>query len=564
MFVRATYYREKKTVHYFDQSGDETLYIGGSFAWRMNNPGNMAKPSKRVVSNVIGYAQRTSNPKSIFLIFQDKDSGEKARVSLLKEVYGKDTIASMMERYAPRSENDTDGYIDYLCKSAQVPKTSVVGQLNDTQFNAMAAAMEKREGYIPGKIVKLGKPKSVELRDLIQQPVAGKTIQLQSGADSFGLKTDANGSLQDIYPDLFKSDVSFFLGQPASGGEKIGVLAPAAFSTDLTFVAPYFLLSSNTREHETQVKEEPTIHIVRANQTLSGIASQYGVSEEALAKANNITDANKIFDRQHLRIPPRGGAASAGAPPKATATPAPAAPAAATAAAGHGAPPQPAKNSAPPVTAPASAAPSVAVDHQRSDNKHPVTVLSSPVLEPSGAAWCKRFLGSNSLESLNKDFKPKAKAFIGALKAAGITVSIQAAFRPIERSYLMYYAFEICRGADVTKIPAFAGVNIDWQHRGADGKPDLVAAKKAAEDMCKAYGIKPHSSAQKVGKPKKSRHNFAAAIDINIGSYVGKTVKNADGKDVKLVSFAVLKDVGESYGVIYFAKEKMHWSDTGN
>lgn len=69
MFVRATYYREKKTVHYFDENGDETLYIGGSFAWRTNNPGNMAKPGKRVVSTSIGYAQRTSNPKSLFLIF---------------------------------------------------------------------------------------------------------------------------------------------------------------------------------------------------------------------------------------------------------------------------------------------------------------------------------------------------------------------------------------------------------------------------------------------------------------------------------------------------------------
>lgn len=62
MFVRATYYREKKTVHYFDENGEETLYIGGSFAWRTNNPGNMAKPGKRVVSTSIGYAQRTSNP----------------------------------------------------------------------------------------------------------------------------------------------------------------------------------------------------------------------------------------------------------------------------------------------------------------------------------------------------------------------------------------------------------------------------------------------------------------------------------------------------------------------
>ena len=64
MFVRATYYRDKKTVHYFDENGEETLYIGGSFAWRTNNPGNMAKPGKRIVSTSIGYAQRTSNPRT--------------------------------------------------------------------------------------------------------------------------------------------------------------------------------------------------------------------------------------------------------------------------------------------------------------------------------------------------------------------------------------------------------------------------------------------------------------------------------------------------------------------
>jgi hypothetical protein len=47
-------------------------YIGGSFAWRTNNPGDMAKPGKRVVSTSIGYAQRVSNPKSLFLTFPDQ------------------------------------------------------------------------------------------------------------------------------------------------------------------------------------------------------------------------------------------------------------------------------------------------------------------------------------------------------------------------------------------------------------------------------------------------------------------------------------------------------------
>jgi hypothetical protein len=93
MFVRAVYYREKKTVHYFDENNEETLYIGGSFAWRMNNPGNLAKPGSRVIPGIIGYAQRTSKKSSIFCIFETPAAGEKARISLLKEVYGKSTIA---------------------------------------------------------------------------------------------------------------------------------------------------------------------------------------------------------------------------------------------------------------------------------------------------------------------------------------------------------------------------------------------------------------------------------------------------------------------------------------
>ena len=79
----------------------------------------------------------------------------------------------------------------------------------------------------------------------------------------------------------------------------------------------------------------------------------------------------------------------------------------------------------PPVARAAIPATSVSVEQQRTDKKHPVTLLSSPTLTPSGSSWCNRFLGSNSLDSLNADFKPKAKGFIGALKAAGITVTIR-------------------------------------------------------------------------------------------------------------------------------------------
>lgn len=330
------------------------------------------------------------------------------------------------------------------------------------------------------------------------------------------------------------------------------------------------------------------MHIVRSGETLTGIAAKYCVARDDLASANNITDVNKIFDRQHLKIlgksaaPPAAPEAASAAPVDAPAPapvaapapahlpalasakppPAPAAPAHAPAA--KPAPPAPAPKPAPPPAKVAAPAAKVSVDQQRTDKKHPVTVLSSPTLTPSGAAWCNRFLDSNSLNSLNADFKPKATAFIAALKAQGITVKVSAAYRPVERSYLIYNPFMIARGMDATKADTWPGVPIDWAHRSADGTPDPVAAKRAAEAMCAGYGIHPHSAQQKVGKPANSNHNKRAAVDMNISGYIGKTVKNKAGDDVKLAKFSDLVSVGMSYGVKYFDQEKMHWSFNGH
>lgn len=568
MFVRATYYREKKTVHYFDENGEETLYIGGSFAWRTNNPGNMAKPGRRIVSTSIGYAQRTSNRKSIFLIFPDRATGDAERIRLLKEEYGDSSIAAMIERYAPRKENDTDKYIATVAKATGVDKSTRLDDLTDDQFKKLTAAMARHEGWIPGTIKPLGKPKAAELRDKLQQPLAGQPVALKGGKQDITLRTDTNGALPLLYPKLFDDQLSLYLD---SVGDKIGDLSDSMTPYACTFVAPYFSMQSNTDVHESKEKQDPVIHIVKAGETLGSIAAKYpGVSVDALVEANDLKDRNRIFARQHLRIP--GKPAAPASTPQQTTTAAepvakPTAPASHPAAeSGHKpaamAPPKPAPKPAPkPRAAPA---PAVQVDRQRTDKNHPITVLSSPQLEFSGPKWCARFPGKDTLADLNPAFRPKATRFIAALKAASIQVKVNAVFRPVERSYLMYWAFMICRGTSPTDVPPYPNVNIDWAHRGPDGNPDLAAAKQAAEAMCKGYGLKPHSKSQQVGRPGRSRHNHGAAVDMNIDGYVGKTVKDANGDDVKVLGFGTLKDIGITYGVIYYPKENMHWSDTGH
>lgn len=82
--------------------------------------------------------------------------------------------------------------------------------------------------------------------------------------------------------------------------------------------------------------------------------------------------------------------------------------------------------------------------------------------------------------------------------------------------------------------------------------------------MCAGYSISVTSPKQAVGRPGKSRPNFGGAADMNISGYVGKTMKDASGHDVKLKSFSDLKLVGTGYGVTYFPHENMHRSDTAH
>ena len=61
-----------------------------------------------------------------------------------------------------------------------------------------------------------------------------------------------------------------------------------------------------SEEKNTEAEERPSkpvIHIVQPEDTLSSISAQYGVSVDAIAKANKIRDVNLIYDDSALKIP---------------------------------------------------------------------------------------------------------------------------------------------------------------------------------------------------------------------------------------------------------------------
>lgn len=597
MFVRATYDREKRTVHYFDEEGNETLYIGGSFAWRTTNPGNLTKPGGYVMSSAIGYAQRTENSKAQFIIFPDRAAGQEAHQKLLKSVYGDSTIRGMITAYAPPSENDTESYISFVTRKAGVSSADVVGSLPDDKFKAVSTAMEQKEGWVPGVIKYLGKPVQVQVLDKLSQPFAGQTIQIKGGDADLDVKTDQSGGLPWLYSGLLGQDVNIAYKREDEY-ETVGQISTTSGANAFTFNAPYFLVPTRPRLHAKDDSARPRVHIVQPGETLATIANRYGTTIDALVALNDLKDANRIYAGQHLKVPVQevgaravqkstaraaGGQARSSASKGNAATPTGAAtPDAATesgtapvvasmtsaASVQHLPAPAVSANAAPhsPATSASTGVASAAgVVHQHAPNGHPQTVVSSPNLEPSGPTWCARFPGSSELNSLNDSFKAKASAFINAMLAAHISVKINAALRPIQRSYLMYHAFEIAKGRErPDQVPPWAGVNIDWVHRNSDGSMNLQNSVDAAKAMCHGYGINLQSAMQAVGRPGRSRHNYGAAVDLNISGYVGKSIKDSTDTEVQLNSFADLKQVGHGYGVIYYPHENMHWSDTGH
>jgi hypothetical protein len=178
--------------------------------------------------------------------------------------------------------------------------------------------------------------------------------------------------------------------------------------------------------------------------------------------------------------------------------------------------------------------------------------------ELSGPKWVDRFPTSRSLDDLEADFQKKAKAFVGALQAAGATVEINATFRPKERAFLMHWCYHVANKlVSPKKVPKMAGVDIDWDH-GDDRK-----SRTAAQEMVDAYDIA-HEPAL------ASRHTERKAVDMDISWTGTLKIKKADATEVSIgapengADNKMLHAVGKSYGVIKLQKDPPHWSSDGH
>lgn len=190
-------------------------------------------------------------------------------------------------------------------------------------------------------------------------------------------------------------------------------------------------------------------------------------------------------------------------------------------------------------------------------------------LEPSGRIWTSRYRGSNDLHDLRPPFRGYTEAFIGALRASGAAVTINATYRHPKRAYLMHWCWKIAKSrVSPEDVPAMDGVPISWKHYDKDDKysdPDSVAA---AREMVRAFQM----DRLGVAPSLKSRHTLGCGIDMTISWNGDLQIRDAYGHLVEIDRLPrtgmnpQLHRVGASYGVVKYnrsGRDDPHWSDIG-
>jgi hypothetical protein len=118
---------------------------------RNNNPGNI-----RLNQNVHWFGQSADQTDGSFVQFDMPEYGIRAIVRILRSYqrHGINTIAGVLNRYAPPSENDTTAYINAVCKGCAVHSDEVV-DFNDIMPQLVGAIIWHEQGdnpYTPEQI----------------------------------------------------------------------------------------------------------------------------------------------------------------------------------------------------------------------------------------------------------------------------------------------------------------------------------------------------------------------------------------------------------------------------
>jgi uncharacterized protein (TIGR02594 family) len=211
------------TVVYLDEHGTETVYEGGSRAWRNCNPGN-------IVGGTFAEAHGAIGQDSRFAIFPDPEIGFQAIIALLRtQTYQTRTLEEAINRYAPPHENDSDGYVRFVTKRTGLAKERRLADMSNDELAAFAGAIKVIEGWKPGSIrASEAAPEAGD--DALAPPVSSAAPAAQdwmniAWAEASRPSKDrsewAGSATNPRIMEYFKVGSSWFLAQAKAGGDEV-------------------------------------------------------------------------------------------------------------------------------------------------------------------------------------------------------------------------------------------------------------------------------------------------------------------------------------------------------
>ena len=303
-FINAIYHPDILTVEYVAENGDRLLRSGGTIAWRFNNPGNLRPGSKYTLH--IGQGTTKSGA---FLIFPTAEAGRTEKKGLLLRKYKNDSVAQMMELYAPRTENDTDKYVDYITTQSGVGKEAIVGKLSEAELDALMQAMERYEGFHAKADTRKEtwvRTTKITLSDGAR-PIAGQEVTIKQGTITTQHKTNIYGQLPAI-PHLQPGEqVELWIKNAAHELEKMDSFILGQASQTFTYFTDVFSAQATTRSHlpasaREKKKPAPFSYVVQPGDTVGKIAKKFKTNADKIVADNKLKNRNQIFPGQRLSI----------------------------------------------------------------------------------------------------------------------------------------------------------------------------------------------------------------------------------------------------------------------
>lgn len=315
-FIAASFDKPTLTVDYVADDGSHLLRSGGTIAWRFNNPGNI-RPAKTNASLRIGTGKTASGE---FCIFPSYEVGRRAKKELLRRKYDPYTIPEALEIYAPRSENDTDAYIEHIVKKTGLPRDKPLSSFTDAQLESMMDAMESREGFN----AKAGtrKEKWVHTTRLTlsdgARPIVGEEVKVKVGGKEYTTKTRAQGAIPPIVHVSEDSPVDIFLKTLEGHWKSVYSFVTGKTSRQLVATRDQqkfqgtARMKAGTSKPQGGKDQTPLVYVVQSGDHLTKIASKFKTTVGELRRHNQgIVKGDLIFPGQKINIYGAAGAPSA-------------------------------------------------------------------------------------------------------------------------------------------------------------------------------------------------------------------------------------------------------------